>query len=66
MLFTDPLATMALGGLWHGANLTFLAWGVFHGALLVSERATSCHRSNPLMPTESRRTCHSQPAPAAP
>jgi alginate O-acetyltransferase complex protein AlgI len=26
------LATMALGGLWHGAGLTFVAWGVAHGA----------------------------------
>ena len=25
-------ATMALGGLWHGAGLTFLAWGAMHGA----------------------------------
>ncbi|MBV8766897.1 MAG: MBOAT family protein [Hyphomicrobiales bacterium] len=25
------LATMALGGLWHGAALTFVAWGVAHG-----------------------------------
>lgn len=24
-------ATMALGGLWHGAGLTFVAWGVVHG-----------------------------------
>ena len=24
-------ATMALGGLWHGAGLTFVAWGVAHG-----------------------------------
>jgi len=24
-------ATMALGGLWHGAGLTFIAWGVAHG-----------------------------------
>src|SRR6201996_8521470 len=24
-------ATMALGGLWHGAALTFIAWGVMHG-----------------------------------
>ena len=23
---------MALGGLWHGANWTFLLWGVLHGA----------------------------------
>ncbi|WP_375408965.1 MBOAT family O-acyltransferase [uncultured Methylobacterium sp.] len=25
-------ATMALGGLWHGAGLTFVAWGAAHGA----------------------------------
>jgi alginate O-acetyltransferase complex protein AlgI len=25
---------MILGGLWHGANWTFLIWGLFHGALL--------------------------------
>jgi len=24
-------ATMALGDLWHGAGLTFVAWGVMHG-----------------------------------
>jgi len=24
-----------LGGLWHGANWTFLAWGAYHGVLLV-------------------------------
>jgi alginate O-acetyltransferase complex protein AlgI len=31
------VATMALGGLWHGANLTFLAWGLWHGVLLAIE-----------------------------
>jgi len=28
------LATMTLGGLWHGAGLTFVAWGVVHGLAL--------------------------------
>ncbi|MGO4735039.1 MBOAT family protein [Bosea sp. 2KB_26] len=28
-------ATMALGGLWHGAGLTFIAWGVAHGVALI-------------------------------
>jgi alginate O-acetyltransferase complex protein AlgI len=27
-------ATMVIGGLWHGANWTFIAWGAFHGILL--------------------------------
>jgi alginate O-acetyltransferase complex protein AlgI len=26
--------TMALGGLWHGAGLTFLTWGIAHGTAL--------------------------------
>lgn len=29
---------MLLGGLWHGANWTFVVWGAYHGALLAFER----------------------------
>ncbi|NIA13364.1 MAG: MBOAT family protein [Nitrospiraceae bacterium] len=29
---------MLLGGLWHGANWTFVCWGAFHGVLLAFER----------------------------
>jgi alginate O-acetyltransferase complex protein AlgI len=29
---------MLLGGLWHGANLTFIVWGAWHGGLLAVER----------------------------
>ena len=28
-------ATMALGGLWHGAGLTYVAWGAAHGLALI-------------------------------
>jgi alginate O-acetyltransferase complex protein AlgI len=31
--------TMILGGLWHGAAWTFVAWGVYHGTLLALHRA---------------------------
>ncbi len=31
--------TMLLGGLWHGASWTFVAWGALHGGYLVVERA---------------------------
>jgi alginate O-acetyltransferase complex protein AlgI len=31
--------TMLLGGLWHGANWTFLAWGAYQGSWLIAERA---------------------------
>jgi len=33
--------TMVLGGLWHGANVTFLFWGAIHGGILVLERLIS-------------------------
>jgi D-alanyl-lipoteichoic acid acyltransferase DltB (MBOAT superfamily) len=29
------LATMVLGGLWHGAGWTFVAWGALHGSFLI-------------------------------
>jgi D-alanyl-lipoteichoic acid acyltransferase DltB (MBOAT superfamily) len=32
------LITMILGGLWHGAAWTFVAWGSIHGVGLVTER----------------------------
>jgi D-alanyl-lipoteichoic acid acyltransferase DltB (MBOAT superfamily) len=30
--------TMVIGGLWHGANWTFVIWGAYHGALLIGHR----------------------------
>ena len=32
------MIVMGLGGLWHGAALGYLAWGLLHGLLLVIER----------------------------
>ncbi|MEI7838054.1 MAG: MBOAT family O-acyltransferase, partial [Planctomycetota bacterium] len=32
--FRNLLITMVLGGLWHGASWTFVAWGFYHGLLL--------------------------------
>jgi D-alanyl-lipoteichoic acid acyltransferase DltB (MBOAT superfamily) len=32
------MATMVIGGLWHGAGWTFVAWGAYHGALLCIHR----------------------------
>jgi alginate O-acetyltransferase complex protein AlgI len=39
-LFTyrNILITMTLGGLWHGASLSFIIWGLLHGLALVVER----------------------------
>lgn len=36
--YMNLLATMLLGGLWHGANWTFVIWGAIHGAWLAAER----------------------------
>lgn len=32
------LATMGLGGLWHGASANFVVWGLWHGTLLFGHR----------------------------
>ena len=39
--YRNLLLTMLLGGLWHGAAWTFVAWGAYHGLLLVIHRAWS-------------------------
>ena len=35
------MVTMLLGGLWHGANWTFVLWGALHGAAMSIERLAS-------------------------
>jgi alginate O-acetyltransferase complex protein AlgI len=48
--YVNLATVMLLGGLWHGANWTFLAWGGYHGLLLAYERwrgKTSVYRSLP-------------------
>ncbi len=36
--YRNLLLTMVLGGLWHGANWTFILWGAWHGLALAVER----------------------------
>jgi alginate O-acetyltransferase complex protein AlgI len=36
--YANLMITMLLGGLWHGASWTFVAWGALHGAWLAIER----------------------------
>ena len=36
--FLNLMIVMLLGGLWHGASWTFVAWGAYHGILLVIDR----------------------------
>lgn len=37
-MYRNLITTMLLGGLWHGANWTFVIWGALHGAGLVFQR----------------------------
>jgi D-alanyl-lipoteichoic acid acyltransferase DltB (MBOAT superfamily) len=39
--YLNLFITMALGGLWHGAAVSFLLWGAAHGIALCIERALS-------------------------
>ena len=36
--YLNLMTVMGLGGLWHGAGLSYLMWGLLHGLLLVIER----------------------------
>ena len=36
--YLNLMTVMLLGGLWHGASTTFLAWGGLHGLMLALER----------------------------
>lgn len=37
-LYRNLIVVYFLTGLWHGANWTFIAWGMFHGLFLILER----------------------------
>lgn len=39
------ILTMVLGGFWHGANWTFLVWGVWHGFILATEKTLGVNTS---------------------
>ncbi len=49
--YLNLFITMLLGGLWHGANWTFVAWGFLHGIYLAAHKFYLELRS----PTESAR-----------
>ena len=38
VLYRNLMIVMILVGLWHGANWTFVAWGAYHGILIVGYR----------------------------
>ena len=45
--YMNLMITMLLGGLWHGANWTFVVWGALHGAYLWGEKVIQDFRKKP-------------------
>lgn len=48
--YVNLMLTMVLGGLWHGANWTFMLWGAWHGACLAFERMLGARRGTAIWP----------------
>jgi alginate O-acetyltransferase complex protein AlgI len=48
--YVNLFLTMLLGGLWHGANWTFVLWGAWHGGILVLERYWEQRVGKPILP----------------
>ena len=46
--YINLMITMLLGGLWHGANWTFVVWGALHGFYLWVEKMLQDMRNNSL------------------
>jgi alginate O-acetyltransferase complex protein AlgI len=44
--YVNLMTVMVLGGLWHGAAFTFIAWGALHGGALAVERALGLQQRN--------------------
>jgi alginate O-acetyltransferase complex protein AlgI len=49
------MLTMVLGGLWHGANWTFVAWGALHGIYLAVNHGWRRIASGVRLPSSARR-----------
>lgn len=56
-LYRNLMLTMVIGGLWHGAAWTFVAWGFYQGTILIIHRLAEpwLLRINPSEPVE--RAC---------
>ncbi len=53
--YANLMTTMLLGGLWHGADWKFVAWGGMHGGLLALERRFRGRETRAGHPTGWRR-----------
>lgn len=37
-MYANTMVVFFISGIWHGANWTFILWGILHGALMVFDR----------------------------
>jgi alginate O-acetyltransferase complex protein AlgI len=44
--YANLLTVFTICGLWHGADWTFVCWGLYHGFFLVAERVTGFRRTS--------------------
>lgn len=49
--YINLIVVMVLGGFWHGANVTFIIWGAWHGMLMAVERAMGSKGRDTVWPT---------------
>ncbi len=49
--YRNLIVVFVVTGIWHGANWTFVAWGAYHGVLLLIERALGIGRNPDATPT---------------
>ena len=48
-IYRNLIIVFALTGFWHGANWTFIAWGLWHGAFLIIEKNQKFKMNNGLV-----------------
>jgi alginate O-acetyltransferase complex protein AlgI len=53
--YSNLMATMLLGGLWHGASWNFVIWGGIHGGMLAFERSQGAESFYQRLPGSIRR-----------
>lgn len=49
-MYLNLLIVFTITGIWHGANWTFLVWGLFHGFFLVLEKFTGLNKMEKYKP----------------
>ena len=56
LTYRNLMLTMLLGGLWHGASWTFMAWGGLHGLALIAHKELRRRFPEPLARSQTART----------